>query len=298
MESRKYIDLHLHTTCSDGERTPEEMIHDTNEAGLSAIALTDHNCFAIRRTKMVGSLEVIPGAEFSSYYHCENGKSKEVHVVGLFFENVDDEIFHIFDGIRKDAYVEAILKKLNELGFPMSMEELCKANPAVHKLGRAHIAELMVQKGYARDRDEAMDRWIGNFSPYYLNPVDYVKYMDFETAVKSIADHNGLPILAHPYHYQFHETQIEEMIQRFRTVTEKPLGIEVYYRDYGEGKISFLKRMAEKYDLLISASSDNHFRGKPFAKGDYGLLEKMKERMSTEQSAFTSGGACEAGMHV
>ncbi|MDO4647088.1 MAG: PHP domain-containing protein [Eubacteriales bacterium] len=283
MENRKYIDLHLHTTCSDGERTPEEMIHDTREAGLSAIALTDHNCFAIREPMVREGLEVIPGAEFSTYYEASSGNKKEVHILGLFFERVDPALDHVFDCIEKDAYIKAILRKLKELGMKVELEDILREFPKVRKIGRCHVAETMVKMGYASDRDDAMDRWIGNFSPYYLNPVEYVHYVDFEEGIRQIAAYGGLPILAHPYHYKYTEEQIEEMIQRFRSVSDGPMGIEVYYQTYGEREITFLKRMAEKYDLLMSASSDNHFRSRPFVKGDYELLEKMKQAMGVKR---------------
>ena len=127
-----------------------------------------------------------------------------------------------------------------------------------------------------------MDDWVGNRSPYCLNPADYVQYVDMEECVRRICDHPekpGLPILAHPFFYNLSIKQIEELVARYRAITDKPLGIEVYYRNYSPLISGYLQRLADKYNLLPSAGSDRHRPVQPFKMGDYKLLEDMKKAM-------------------
>ena len=279
LKNERYIDLHLHTKFSDGERSLDETIDDAKKAGLSAIAITDHNNLAIHSTIYTYSLEAIPGSEFSTTYKYGAGKKAEVHVVGLFFNGVDPSINSVFRQINKNAYVEAIIAKLNTLGIPVSMEELKERNQTSKQYGRMMIADLIIEKGFAADRNEAMDRWIGNFSPYYINSLDYINYIDTEEGVRHICEHGGLPILAHPFHYKMTRDEIEELVERFRSVTDQPLGIEVYYAKYSEEQVHYLEMLADKHHLLRSASSDRHRLDQPFMKGRYELLLEMKKAM-------------------
>lgn len=278
-EQKRYIDLHLHTKFSDGERSLEETIADAEEAGLSAIAITDHNCFAIESPIKRNNLEVIPGAEFSTTYLHGEGEKSEIHMVGLFFNGVNPEINSIFRRINKNAYAEAIIGKLNSFGIPVSMEELRARNHESKQFGRYQIADIIVEKGFASDRANAMDLWIGNFSPHYINSLDYINYIEMEECVRQICAYGGLPILAHPFHYKFSKDKIEELVERYRNITDQPLGFEVYYGKYSEEQVQYLKKLADRYHLLPSASSDRHRLDQAFVKGEYSLLEDMKTAM-------------------
>ena len=168
MEKRAYgIDLHIHTTCSDGTRTVEETIADAHSAGLKSIALTDHNQFALIDSLEYEGMEIIPGAEFSTSYYTEAGKLVEVHVVGLFFDGVPESLWHIFKKIpmQRKQYLDAIITRLNHLGVSISYEELLYNFPDSNQLGRRHIAEILMKKGYSESIDDGFDRFIGNRSP-------------------------------------------------------------------------------------------------------------------------------------
>lgn len=280
-EKKRYIDLHLHTSMSDGAQTLDDVIRAAQDEGLDAIAITDHNYFTIYSPRQAGNLELIPGCEFSTAYQTEAGRKVEIHIVGLFFNGIDRRLNDVFSSIDKDAYVKAILKKLGTLGIVISLEELRQRFPDAHQLGRTQIADLLVEKGYGYDRDNAMDLWIGNHSKHYLNPADCVSYIKMGECVQKIAESGGLPVLAHPYHYRFSDAEIEQLVKEFRNATNRPLGIEVYYQKYGEEKVSFLEKLSEKYHLLPSASSDRHKAEAPFAKGEYSLLEDMKKKIQS-----------------
>ena len=275
-----YIDLHIHTKYSDGERSLEETICDAKRAGLSAIAITDHNYFAVELPVMDDDLEIIPGAEFSTTYYYGDGQRAEVHIVGLFFDGVAPELKSVFKRINKLAYAEAIIEKMNSLGMSLTMEELKASNPQSKQFGRTQIADLLVEKGYATDRADAMDRWIGNLSPHFIHSLDHIRYIEMEECVREICKYGGFAILAHPFHYKFTKDQIEELVMRFRNAAERTPGMEVYYGKYHEEEVKYLEGLAKRYRLLPSAGSDRHKADHPFVKGQYELLEEMKKQKS------------------
>lgn len=289
--AKRYVDFHLHTTNSDGKYSLEEMLCAAQQEGLSAIAITDHNGFTLEKPIKYGDLEVFPGAEFSNTYHYNKNKKIETHIVGLFFRGVDMSLNSIFEDIDKVPYVEAIVRKMNSIQIPITMEEVVEHHArtsifdsSVHKrkIGRHDVAEVLVEKGYAKNVTEAMDNLVGNCSPHRINTLDYVQYIDMEECVLRIcnADKPGLPILAHPYYYNLDKKEMEEMVAYYRGITDKPLGMEVYYGRYSDEQVAYLEYLAEKYHLLPSAASDKHREEHPFKKGEYVLLEHMKQAMN------------------
>ena len=216
------IDLHLHTRNSDGENTVEELIEFAKEEGLKLIALTDHNKFSITEWMHTDVLDVIPGCEFSCTYEVKAWHdTTEVHVVGLFPHGVNpDEFSSVFQDISdgKRNYIEAILEDLKTRGMFVSMEEVEAAGKVSGNLGRHEIARVLMDKGYACSMDEAFDRWIGNFSPYYIPATHYIHYASLEKVVKQIQKSGGIPILAHPFGYCMEEAEIEQLIADFKEI--------------------------------------------------------------------------------
>lgn len=280
MENQAYgIDLHIHTTSSDGTRTVEETIHDAKEFGLAHIAITDHNQFAIKEAADFQGLEIIPGAEFSASYTTETGKLLEIHIVGLFFEGVPKNLYHIFKKIplQRKQYLDAIITRLNHLGISISYEELVNTFPDSNQIGRRHIAEILVKKRYADSITDAFDRMIGNRSPYWVDSTKYMKYMPLRKCVKLICENGGFPILAHPYHYHCTEDEVFKIIEDFKNAAgDFPAGIEVYYSKYGETQRMELLEIAGQFQLYPSAASDRHAEKDRFEQGDELLLEAMK----------------------
>lgn len=283
MENQVYgVDLHIHTTKSDGTRTVEETVMDAKEAGLRAIAITDHNQFAVENPECFGGLEVIPGAEFSASYCTKSGKLLEVHIIGLFFDGVPEKLQSVFKKIpqQRKNYLDAVIARLNHLGIDISYQKLLEDFPETNQIGRRHIAELLVQKGYAENVTDAFDRLIGNRSPYWVDVTKYMKYMPMEKVIEKICQNNGFPILAHPYHYHCTEKEVEELVSCFHQYVGKhPAGMEVYYAKYDEEQRRKLLTIARKYHLYPSAASDRHCMDDPFEKGAEELLDAMKESM-------------------
>lgn len=279
------IDLHLHTTNSDGDNTPDEVIRLAAREGFRVIALTDHNKFSLTESMTVEvpqcedpehwDMTIIPGCEFSVSYPIPawNGETTEIHVIGLFPDGADPNDFaDIFADLdeEKQQYVRAFLQQLNEWGIDITLDEVEAAGKRTGHSGRHKIADVLIQKGYAKDMDEAFDRHIGNFSPFYIPATRYIHYAPMDEVVRRIRAFGGLPILAHPYGYALDESEMEQLISDFKAVAGHVAGMEVYYELYVKNpeRMTFLKKMAEKYELLASVASDRHRAGQPFASTD------------------------------
>lgn len=290
----KFIDLHVHSTNSDGEQSPNEVIHCAKEAGLSAIAITDHNVFTYTEPFVSEGVQVIPGIEFSAeYYVPEWEETTEIHVMGIFPNGVNDSDFkEIFSeiGDEKEAYIRAILDDLATRNIHITMDEVIEAKSKGKHMGRHDIARVLVQKGIEKDIEAAFDHQIGNFSPYYIPSTRYIHYASLKAIIHQVIASGGIPILAHPYGYSMNEKEIELLIEEFSWLVRQecslsaedtgtvPAGMEVYYEKYltDPDRMQFLKDMQKRFGLLASAGGDRHREGQPFCTGgDYILLEKL-----------------------
>lgn len=288
MEKKAYgIDLHMHTTSSDGTRTVEETIRDAHIFGLAHIAITDHNQFAIVEPVCYEGMEVIPGAEFSTSYTTESGRLLEVHVVGLFFDGVPKALRHIFKKIpvQRKNYLDAIITKLNHLGISISYEELCNTFPDSNQIGRRHIAEILLKKRYTESIHDGFDRFIGNRSPYWVDSTEYMKYMPLKDCLEKICENGGFPILAHPYHYHCSDEEVIKLVKDFKEMAgDYPAGIEVYYSKYDCLQREEILKIAKEYKLYPSAASDRHSEKECFERGESSLLEVMKAAVKMRKS--------------
>ena len=282
-------DHHMHSTCSDGEESPEELMAAASACGLRTISITDHNTFALTEPIHYKTMEVWPGCEFSAEYFSETGRD-EVHIIGLFPYGVDSDDFSTLLSMAvkgKKQFLLSVLDFLKTKGIDISAEELFPSEGAagIQNPGRVQIAGLIHKHGFTSSVDEAMDRYVGNFSPWYSEiralRQRYVRYADFETVAREIAKHRGVPVLAHPFFYGRNLSGIEKMISEFASCLNGFRGgLEVYYQDYVDcaERISFLEAMAEKYHLVPTAASDRHHPWQSFAEyGSQEELEKMKQ---------------------
>ena len=287
------IDLHLHSDQSDGENSVKEIVDlALNWEHLRVIALTDHNHFSLTNKYIVGSnghfLEILPGCEFSTTFTFSAGRKEEIHVIGIFPQGVNPDVFtDLFAPIAtgKQKYVEAILENLRKMGINLSMEKVMKEKRPTGYIGRFHIAELMVKLGYGSTVDEIMDKYIGNFSEHYLPATDYIQYALFQTVVKRILEHSGFPILAHPYSYhKLNADEVIDMIESFREISGGTGGLEVYYQHYTKEQQDSLRKIAGRYDLVPSVASDRHRTEQPFANyGGYSFYKEMLVRLEKQK---------------
>lgn len=254
------IDLHTHSTRSDGTLTPAELIRYAAQKGLAAIALTDHDTIAgieeavqaarELRSKDPDALapEVIPGVELSTEY-----KGKDIHIVGLFIDWQNREFADRLRGFA-DARIyrnRKMCSLLTENGYPVTYEDLEAAFPDT-VITRAHFAQYLLDRGMIASIDEAFRRLIGDDCPCFV-PREKITPHD---AVRFLLRFGGVPILAHPLQYKMSDAELDTLAA---SLTELGLdGIEVYYSTHRQADTAYLCRVADKYGLLLSGGSDFH----------------------------------------
>ena len=255
MEIKKYTDLHTHTTFSDGTFTPEELIIKAKEIKLASVAITDHDTVdgipdALEAGKKHG-LKVIPGIEIATHYTDE--KETEIHIVGLFIDHKNEKLNFLLKGIIENRESRNLLmvKKLNELGFDVSYDEL-KDIAGGSVISRAHYARLLVEKGYVNDMYDAFSKYIGDGKKAFVKR----SLLKPEDAIKAITDAGGVAILAHPTLYDMNFRQIRKMASEFMEYGLK--GIEVMYSTYTYEQEHEVTRIADDLGLLYSGGSDFH----------------------------------------
>ncbi|MBR4831978.1 MAG: PHP domain-containing protein [Butyrivibrio sp.] len=254
------IDLHTHSTCSDGTFSVKELIDRAHEKGLAAIALTDHDTVegideAVQyAAEKYPDLEVVPGIELST-----ESDGREVHIVGLFIDNHDKDFvdsLSAFIDSRTTRNIKMCKKLTEEAGIPISYEELEKEFPDT-VITRAHFAKFMVEKGYVNSRAEVFDRYIGDHCPYYVGREKITP----EDAVRSILKAKGVPVFAHPILCRLSDDRLEALVSRLKDAGL--VGIEAIYSTYERRNEVQIKELAKKYDLLVSGGSDFHGANKP-----------------------------------
>lgn len=253
-----YIDLHTHSTASDGTLTPSELVLEAKKAGLAAIAITDHDSVsgimeAMEAGKACG-LEVVPGIELSTEY-----EETEIHVVGLYIDPdtpVLTEQLRAFVDSRDNRNLK-IIDRLREAGFSISAEEIYRRNPD-SVIARPHIARYLADTGQVKDVKTVFEKYIGDGCPCF---VDRYKITPVQ-AVELIHAAGGTAILAHPCLYRLSRGVLLRMIGELAAAGLD--GIEaVYSCNQGSDEKDY-REIAEKYHLLLSGGSDFHGSNKPY----------------------------------
>ncbi|MCD8091110.1 MAG: PHP domain-containing protein [Clostridiales bacterium] len=264
------IDLHTHTTASDGTLAPSELIEAAFAAGLETIAITDHDTTegiaeALEKAGEYPSLEVIAGTELSSVY-----KNREIHIVGLFIDKDNAEFSAGLNSLKEKRTKRNIsmINKLSGLGFDLTYDDLVSVSGG-KVITRAHFARLLQEKGYVKSKDEAFGKYIGPGKPGYVKR-DVLSAKD---AIALIKKGGGLAVIAHPFMYGFNETGLETMAADFAGWGAD--GIECYYSTHSKSDTILALSLAETYGLLPSGGSDFHGENKPGLNlgSGYGELE-------------------------
>ena len=253
----RIIDLHVHSTESDGTLTPEDLVAEAKKAGLAAFALTDHDtcqgvCKAMPLAASAG-IELIPGIELSTNYH-----GKEVHIVGLYIDIENEQLlkktaeYQKCRSERNALMVEALQKE----GLSITMEELVAENPDC-VITRANIARFLYEHGKIKSVREAFDRYIGDHCKCYVGRLKVAS----TDAVRLIKEAGGTAILAHPLLYGLSNTNLQKMIDELKPAGLD--GLEAIYSTYTTGEEQQMKRLARENGLLISGGSDFHGSNKP-----------------------------------
>ncbi|WP_165444020.1 Cof-type HAD-IIB family hydrolase [Lachnoclostridium sp. Marseille-P6806] len=246
------VDLHVHSTFSDGTLTPAELVAHARDLGLSAFALTDHDTTdgieeAQRAARGTG-VEVIPGIEFSTEYH-----GRDIHVLGYYFRCDSpgfQERIHEFADAR-DLRNRKMCRLLCEAGLPVPYEGLTAENPGA-VITRAHFAAYMEAHGIVKSRAEAFDRYIGDHCKYFVPRAKISPAM----AVRFIREFGGAAVLAHPLQYQMGKEALSSLVAEMKEAGM--CGLECIYSKYSPAETEELRRLAEAHGLLVTGGSDFH----------------------------------------
>lgn len=279
--NEKMVDLHVHSTESDGTFTPAELVAEAVRAGLAAFALTDHDtCAGVKEAGEAAAsagIELIHGIELSTDYH-----GKEVHVVGLAVDAGNAALLQKTADFKKsrDARNALMVEALQKEGLPITTEALYKEN-ADCVVTRANIARFLFEHGCVKSVKEAFDRYLGDHCKCYvrrpLPPSD--------SAVRLIKQAGGAAVLAHPVLYGMGTDALQTLIGELKEAGLD--GMEVLYSTYTAGDTEQMRRIAEKNDLLLSGGSDFHGANKPSirlgtGRGNlrvpYSVWERLKTR--------------------
>jgi len=273
------IDLHLHTTHSDGSLRPSEVLALAKAANVSALAITDHDITtgipeAMARGQELG-IEVIPGVEISSF----DGNS-ELHILGYCVNWEDKEFNDRLATLRASRHRRnpLIIERLRAAGLDVTYEEV-KALAGTESVGRPHIAQLLMQKRYVSSAKEAFDRYLAEGKPAYVAR----ELPTPAQAISWIREARGVAVLAHPTWIK--ETG-EGLQSRVTQLKEAGLGgVEVHYSTHSKSQTATYLEMARRLNLLVTGGSDFHGITKPDIEVGYGrgdlqvnprLLEPLK----------------------
>ena len=249
------IDLHTHSTFSDGTFTPLQLVKYAEEKGLKAFALTDHDTTeGVKEAKSIETnVEVISGVEISTRYD-----KKEIHIVGLYVNENDADLNKQLKYYREKRVTRnfEILEKLNSLGVNITIDDV-KESCTGDVISRAHIAKALVSKGFVGSYTEAFDRYLGD------NKCAYVprETLNHEESMELITKAGGVPVLAHPLLYKMSDTNLENMMVKLRQKGLK--AVEVYYSTHSNSDTQHIMAMANRVGLIYSGGSDFHGATKP-----------------------------------
>lgn len=278
-----FIDLHVHTTASDGTLSPKEVVEYGIQKELSVMAITDHDTIAgieeAVKTAKGTNLSIVPGVELACIY-----KGIEIHMLGFFLDWKNDKFARHLSDMRekREKRNEKMIEKMQKGGIAISMDKLIFEEKDT-VITRGHFARFLEAEGYVKSKQEAFDRYIGIGCPYYL-PREYIDPVD---AISWIHEAGGLAFLAHPYLYGFTEGEVKKMLSFLKATGLD--GLEAYHSSTSQGQVTMLRQYAKEMKLMVSGGSDFHGSNKPdvdlgCGKGNLRITHYIYEKIKTESS--------------
>jgi len=271
------VDLHVHTTASDGTATPSEAVFLAAERGLSAIAITDHDsCGGIAEASAAAEragIELVPGIEVSVDY-----QGYGIHILGYFTDPSAPAVQQLLDWVvaerlRRNREIAAAM---NADGITVSAEQLQARYPGT-VIGRPHFAAALVEQGFAENIRDAFDRYLSIGQKYFRKR----EYIPLREGLEIIRGAGGKPVFAHPLQYRMDETALLALAQTL--CDAGTVGMECIYSGYTSEQVTYLRALAGRFGLCITGGSDFHGSSKPQIElgcppVPYELLEVLKER--------------------
>lgn len=262
------IDLHMHSTASDGTKTPSELIHlilEYEKENPKVVALTDHDTvagvqeFLTEAEKYKDQITAIAGVELSISYLCLSGKKQSIHILAYGIDPHNPEFLAALKKYRdnRDNRNVKIIKKLQNLGIPIKLEDIRAENPD-DAIGRPNIARQLIKLGYVSSVHEGFEKYLGNGAPCYCDR----EHPDPKELISKIHACGGIAVLAHPYNYS--KMTQEELLDYIHELMEYGLdGMEVYYSKNTPEINEYYEKLAKDLNLVATGGSDFHGENKP-----------------------------------
>lgn len=273
------IDLHVHTTCSDGTDSPLALVKKAASSGITILGLTDHDStagWAEAVASLHGNMQLVLGAEVS----CLTEDGVSVHMLGLLFDGENRPLQQLLADSRDTRIprMKKMIENLQGAGIDITLDDVAAATPPGATLGRPHLADALVAKKIIKSRDEAFAGLINNESPHYVSHFAPTP----EDSIKAIRAAGGVAVIAHPFASRRGQTLTPES---FNSLVAAGLnGIEVFHRDQSEEERAQLISIARDLDLAITGSSDYHGTGKLNQLGENTTSAAEWERLESMAS--------------
>lgn len=285
--ARRFVDLHAHTTASDGTDRPEDLLRLADAEGLAAIAVTDHDTTdgldeAAAAAPKFPNLRLVSGVEVSAMFD-----PGTMHILGLGVDSRSPQLRSLTAHLRasRDERNPKIISRLQGLGMPIEMTDVVatagERDPerARRIVGRLHIAETLKRKGFVSDTKEAFNRFIGKGCPAFVDK----ERVPYAQAIESITAAGGVAVLAHPIQLRLGEG--DELERAVRALKDHGLGgLEVYHSEHSDEQTRAYLDIAKRLGLLVSGGSDYHGAAKAVRLGNprvsVGMVEALLERVA------------------
>jgi predicted metal-dependent phosphoesterase TrpH len=245
------IDLHTHSTFSDGLLTPTELVREADRRGVRVLALTDHETVAgLAEAESVARerrIDFVPGVEFNT-----DADRHEVHILGYYVDREDAELLAALAHLEEQRVerVERMVRQLNAIGKSLDLDRVRElAGPGT--IGRPHVARAMIERGYVTSVSEAFERYLAGGRPGFVPR----RRNDPEAAVQLLRRNGAVPVLAHP----LTTGDVEAILRRLTLVGL--LGLEAYYGEYDNEVQQQLRATADRWGLIATGGSDYHGEG-------------------------------------
>jgi predicted metal-dependent phosphoesterase TrpH len=258
---KRFVDLHTHTTASDGTLSPTQVVSKANALGLVGVAITDHDTIqgveeGIRAGTNLG-IEVVPGVEISC-----NCQDQHVHLLGFYFDTQNDDLCSLLEWMRvgREQRLPKMIAKLRELGIEVDQREV-EAEARGESSGRPHLARVLLHHNHVTSIEEAFDKYLGYGRPAYVDR----PRPSIEQGIETILHAQGVPVIAHPL-----TVDVEPNVLITGLVSNRLQGLEYYYPyeqvagkapDWYasiESRLAELMTLAKKYHLILTGGSDYH----------------------------------------
>jgi predicted metal-dependent phosphoesterase TrpH len=261
------IDLHTHSTASDGTDTPAGLVDAAARAGLDVVAITDHDTtagWAQAAEALPPGLTLVPGAELSAIsVDPRTGRHVSVHLLAYLFDPLSAALVTEQSRLRAERRMRlrAMAQRMADDGLPIDADEVMAALPVDAPAGRPHLAQALVRAGKVADVNQAFAEYLGNGRGYYLPRQD----TPVEIAIEMIADAGGVTVIAHPFARSRGATVTPEVLAE---LAERGLtGVEVDHPNHDEATRAELRGLARELGMVQTGSSDYHGTNKTIAIG-------------------------------